>query len=188
MKKIETIQDRLKYIRKNIAKLNQIEFGKKIQLNSNSIVSQLEKGTRNITDRTINDICREFNINEEWLRNGTGEIFKEKSSESIDLLADEFQLDEMSKYIVEQFINMKEDDRSLLMDFITNLYNAKLKIDAKEEKVQEEQKSVELMNNSIIELPISARGSGTNLVSLTEDEYNELVEKTNTNKFDGDFF
>lgn len=77
MKKIKTINDRLKYLRKEILKLGQVEFSKKINLKSSGFISQLEKGTRNITDRTINDICREFNVNEEWLRAGIGEVFQE---------------------------------------------------------------------------------------------------------------
>ena len=40
----------------------------------------MEKGKRNITNRTIRDICKEFNVNEEWLRYGTGTIFIENSN------------------------------------------------------------------------------------------------------------
>ena len=35
------------------------------------------------SDRTISDICREFNVHEEWLRNGIGEMF-------LDFTKDEF--------------------------------------------------------------------------------------------------
>lgn len=33
----------------------------------------LENGKRTLTDRIINDVCREFGVNELWLRTGTGE-------------------------------------------------------------------------------------------------------------------
>lgn len=39
----------------------------------------IEKGDRVPSDRTIADICREFDVNEEWLRTGTGPMFVEKS-------------------------------------------------------------------------------------------------------------
>lgn len=39
----------------------------------------LEKGERAPSDRTIADICREFDVSEEWLRTGTGPMFVEKS-------------------------------------------------------------------------------------------------------------
>lgn len=67
------MKERLKQIRKNLG-LSQEEFGKKIGIESRAHISSLENGTRNITDRIIKDICREFDINEEWLRTGRGEM------------------------------------------------------------------------------------------------------------------
>lgn len=46
---------------------------------SQAFVSQLCSGASQPSDRTILDICREFNVNEEWLRTGQGEMFKPKS-------------------------------------------------------------------------------------------------------------
>lgn len=54
--------------------LSQKEFAKVINLSQNH-VSSLEKGTRTITDRTIEDICREFNVNKQWLLTGIGDLF-----------------------------------------------------------------------------------------------------------------
>lgn len=39
----------------------------------------LEKGERVPSDRTIADICREFDVSEEWLRTGQGPMFVEKT-------------------------------------------------------------------------------------------------------------
>lgn len=69
------MNERLKQIRKNFG-LSQEEFGKRIGIESRSHISSLENGTRNITDRIIKDICREFDINEEWLRTGNGEMMR----------------------------------------------------------------------------------------------------------------
>ncbi len=52
--------------------LSQEEFGRKIGIESRGHISALESGIRNITDRTIKDVCREFNVNEVWLRTGEG--------------------------------------------------------------------------------------------------------------------
>lgn len=46
---------------------------------SQAFVSQLCSGERVPSDRTIADICREFDVSEEWLRNGTGPMFMEKT-------------------------------------------------------------------------------------------------------------
>ena len=50
--------------------MSQEEFGKRIGIESRGHISSLESGTRSITDRIVKDVCREFNINEEWLRAG----------------------------------------------------------------------------------------------------------------------
>lgn len=55
--------------------LNQTEFAEKLSLTKNYI-SLIENGNRTPSDRTISDICREFNVNEDWLRTGEGEMLK----------------------------------------------------------------------------------------------------------------
>lgn len=42
---------------------------------SQAFVSQLCSGPKQPSRRTVSDICREFDVNEEWLRNGTGDMF-----------------------------------------------------------------------------------------------------------------
>lgn len=81
-----TINDRIKQIR-NLANLTQTEFAEKIGLTKNYI-SLVENGQRAPSDRTINDICREFGVNETWLREGVGEPFASKT-----------RADEVAEYI-----------------------------------------------------------------------------------------
>ena len=54
--------------------LSQAKFGKKLFI-SQDHVSSMENGRRSLTERTINDICTTFSVNEEWLRYGTGEKY-----------------------------------------------------------------------------------------------------------------
>lgn len=63
------MKQRILKIRKE-AKLNQDDFAKRLNLTKNYI-SLIETGNRIPSDRTISDICREFSINEDWLRYGT---------------------------------------------------------------------------------------------------------------------
>ena len=74
------MNNRLRLIRKE-RHLTQEEFGKKIGIESRAHISALENGNRTITDRIINDVCREFNVNEEWLRTGKGEMYKTTTDE-----------------------------------------------------------------------------------------------------------
>lgn len=65
--------NRIREIRKS-AKLTMEQFGEKIGV-TKSTISNIENGNRNATDHMIKSICRTFNVNEEWLRSGTGEMF-----------------------------------------------------------------------------------------------------------------
>lgn len=68
------MKNRVLKIRKD-SKLNQEDFGLRLNLTKNYI-SLIETGNRIPSDRTISDICREFNVNENWLRTGTGDMYK----------------------------------------------------------------------------------------------------------------
>ena len=68
---------RVKELRKALG-LSGEKFGEKIGLKKVA-VSQIETGRNNLTEQTILSICREFNVNEKWLRTGEGEIFKKQS-------------------------------------------------------------------------------------------------------------
>ena len=66
------MQNRILEIRK-AAGLTQTAFGAKLGISQN-YVWMLETGTREPSERTIRDICREFAVNETWLRTGEGEM------------------------------------------------------------------------------------------------------------------
>lgn len=67
------MKDRIKQIRKD-KKLSMEKFGDKIGLKKNS-VSQIESGINNPSETVILSICREFRVNENWLRTGDGEPY-----------------------------------------------------------------------------------------------------------------
>ncbi len=67
------MNERLKELRATLG-ITLEEFGKKVGI-TRSAVGRLEKGERNLTEQMIISICREFDVNEEWLRTGAGEMF-----------------------------------------------------------------------------------------------------------------
>ena len=77
---MHSIAERIKYLRKTFLEKTQKDFGARIGLKPNS-VSDIESGKNNPTAQTIKAICREFNVNEEWLRNGTGTMYVELDAE-----------------------------------------------------------------------------------------------------------
>lgn len=66
------MKNRIKLIRKQ-NNLTQVEFGEKIGIKGNTVTGY-ETGLRSPSDAVVLSICREFNINEEWLRYGTGSM------------------------------------------------------------------------------------------------------------------
>lgn len=68
-----TINERVKELRTALDMSGE-KFGARIGV-SRSAVSKIEKGIVNVTEQMQKSICREFNVNEEWLRTGTGEMF-----------------------------------------------------------------------------------------------------------------
>lgn len=71
------MNERIKELRKSLG-LSQEAFAERLGLKG-SAVSHLESGRRNITNQNIVAICREFGVNEEWLRTGSGDMFEEMS-------------------------------------------------------------------------------------------------------------
>lgn len=108
------IGERIAIIREKV-NLNQESFGKRINV-TRSAISNYEKGTRNIMDRVISDICREFNVNEEWLRNGTGEIFVEPDTFSLDEYVKKRGASEFELSIMKAYFEMPEELRNGLIN------------------------------------------------------------------------
>lgn len=69
------MKDRLRMLRKYLD-LTQQEFGEKIGVKRNTI-AQYEMGRNEPIDSVFSLICKEYNVNPEWLRSGTGEMFVE---------------------------------------------------------------------------------------------------------------
>lgn len=121
------MNNRIKEIRKCLG-ITQTEFGNKISLKPNTI-SDLEKDKRTVTDRTISDICREFNVNEVWLRSGEGEMFVQLSrDEELSRYLGELLKDEdenFKKRLIAALVKVPSDDPfwDTLNDVISDLTN-----------------------------------------------------------------
>jgi len=95
--------------------MSQEEFGKKIGIESRSHISALEKGNRNITDRIVNDICREFGVNEEWLREGKEPMYIERDGSFTELLSDlDDSDDDFIKALIKVYMGLDKDSKDTL--------------------------------------------------------------------------
>ena len=73
------MNERLKKLRKTLD-LTQQKFADRLGVKRNT-VGQWECGINAITDQVVFSICREFDVNEEWLRTGEGEMFEQMSEQ-----------------------------------------------------------------------------------------------------------
>lgn len=110
------MNERLKKLRKALD-LTQVEFAERIGTVQNTITGY-ESGRRNPSNPVISSICKEFNVNEEWLRNGTGEMFKAAPCDALDALAAQYGLSHGDYILIEKFISMKPQSRQVLMEYI----------------------------------------------------------------------
>lgn len=74
------MNERVKYLRNDMLHLSQDAFGKRLGV-TGAAISRMEAGGRAVTDQMVLAICREFNVSEEWLRHGTGEILNKLSQD-----------------------------------------------------------------------------------------------------------
>ena len=105
------IHERLKYLREDL-NLSTRAFGATINM-SGSAITNMEKGTRNITERTIRDICREYSINYEWLVNGTEPMFTDVTSD--------LDIDDEVRQLAQQYSLLNDSDRELVKKMIDSL-------------------------------------------------------------------
>lgn len=106
------INERIRHLRKNELKMTQNIFASKIDI-SRSNLGNIETGEVSVTERVIASICREFNVNEVWLRNGTGEVFSEVSPHE--------QAYNRFGYIMENSSPSKKAALSVLLELLYNV-------------------------------------------------------------------
>ena len=116
---------RLKELRNKLG-LTLEQFGKRVGI-TRSAVGRIEKGERSVTEQMFLAVCREFNVNESWLRNGEGEMFKEMD------LEDELmqwagktlssESDDFKKRFVRMLSKLSVDEWDLLAKMATELVN-----------------------------------------------------------------
>lgn len=113
------MESRLKEIRQHF-KLSQGEFGKKIGL-STSAIGEIERGTNRLSNRNVDAICRVFNVNENWLRTGEGEMFNPpKELDFLEKLALERNLTKEDIAIIKSYLDLPPEMRHLVIEFGRN--------------------------------------------------------------------
>ena len=106
---------RIRRLRK-IMDLTQDKFGMRIGVKGNT-VAQWESGRNEPPDSAITFICKEFGVNEDWLRTGDGEIFKPNPTSELDALAAKFGLEHGAYVAIEKFLKLRPKVRSEIIAY-----------------------------------------------------------------------
>lgn len=116
------MNNRLKAARKEL-RLTQREFGARVGVQDTAI-SKLEKGENGLTDQMVIAVCREYGINETWLRTGDGEMFVVSENALIAQLSEQYNLDGLDQKILEGYITLPETHREVIKGFVRKIAEA----------------------------------------------------------------
>ena len=104
--------ERVKEIRKAL-NLTLEKFGAKLGVGKTAI-SKIEKSENGLTDQMAKSICREYNVNYDYLMTGECEMFSDLPQTVLDELCKQYNLDSFDRSLVELYIELPDDFRQLL--------------------------------------------------------------------------
>ena len=110
-----SIHERIRYLRKDVLGMNQTEFAERLGLKQGSF-SSIESGSSTVTDRTIKAICMVFNVREEWLRTGEGEMYSSAELFSLDRFVAERGATELELAIVKAYFELDPAIRQAVLE------------------------------------------------------------------------
>ena len=113
------MHDRFKQLRKSLGCTQRL-FAEQLGLKQNSI-AQIEMGLRNPSNSVINNICKTFGVNEQWLRTGEGEMFLNNPE---DELAERLNLTGFEKLFLTAYMSLPKQQRE---DFCNGMYDGMIK-------------------------------------------------------------
>lgn len=116
----ESIGNRIDALIKALG-IKRVRFAERIQVDQ-SYVTQLTKGRNTPSDRLVSIICREFNVNETWLRTGGGEMFVQKEPGPLDALLMDLlggeKITNEDRVLIKNFLELPDASRKAVIEFV----------------------------------------------------------------------
>lgn len=104
--------ERIKAVRKELG-LTLEKFGEKLGAKKNTM-SAIETGRNSLTDQMARSICREYNVNYDFLMYGEGEMFTDLPKTIVDELCMQFDLDDFDRAVVEMYLDLPAELRQAI--------------------------------------------------------------------------
>ena len=110
-----TINERVRYLRKDVLHMNQTEFAFSIGMKQTS-VSSFEKEGATVSEQSIKAISSVHNISEEWLRSGIEPMRIEPETFNLDEFARARGASDLELKVVKAYFELDPDIRKMLME------------------------------------------------------------------------
>ena len=117
-----TENERVKVLRKALD-LTMEKFGERLGVTKVAI-SLIESGKNSVTDQMRRAICREFHVNEEWLKTGAGEMLARGYGEEIAALTRAYGLEPADEAMIMEFARLPLEHRRIVRDYIRDTFYA----------------------------------------------------------------
>lgn len=111
--------ERVKEIRKTLD-LTLEKFGEKLGVKKGAI-SAIENNNRNLTEQMSKAICREYNVNYDYLMYGEGEMFDDLPQTIVDELCVQYDLNDFDKALVEMYVSLPAGSRERIKEYMKQL-------------------------------------------------------------------
>lgn len=116
------------------------KFGSKIGI-TRAAMSNIETGRRGVTEQVILSICRAYDVSEQWLRYGIGEMFKKPQDGFWGELKSRYSLTDFQLMAVKKYAELPAEDKAAIDGFIKSLADSGLSL---EDTVSEEPQTYEI--------------------------------------------
>nr|DAY26243.1 MAG TPA: helix-turn-helix domain protein [Caudoviricetes sp.] len=164
------LKDRIKAVRLSIRekpKVSQSEFADLLGTTRPAIASY-EIGKVVPSDTFIQLVCSKFNVNEDWLRTGVGEMFLETESTLFSAFARQYDLSEKERQAARYLLSLSSEDRQQILRVVEGLARAMQDDDAKKAEVEKRDQAHRMLD---VELDAeqkgqSAFGSGSSAAKM----------------------
>ena len=158
---MDAINERLIQLRKACRK-NQTDFGKAIGL-ARSGVAAIEAGQRSVTEKHLIMLSNweEYNVNIDWLRTGSGEMFLPTETDALEKIRKEYDLTDAQFRFVSNFLRLPENEKEIIFNFLSSVFDGTETVESKIEKELDAYRA---------ELELEARRAGKLSASDVPDE------------------
>ncbi len=119
------INQRIRQLRKDLG-FSQKELGDRISLKHGAI-SRIEQTGVTVTDQNIRLICDTFNVNEDWLRTGEGEMYESNDDTLLKQLAAEYKMEGGTLELIRNFLMLTAEQRAAILHAATIIAEANKK-------------------------------------------------------------